>query len=73
MCLAAHLSEFLGWTPVNVNLLLPPRQSRGISRRISPQDPTDESASALLERIRAERAKSGERKALRSPKQRRKA
>src|ERR1017187_2344621 len=23
--------EFLGWTPVNVKLLLPPRQSRGIS------------------------------------------
>jgi len=33
--LAAHLSEFLGWTPVNVKLLLPPRQSRGISLCIS--------------------------------------
>ena len=36
MCLAAHLSEFLGWTPANVKLLLPPRQSRGNSRLISP-------------------------------------
>jgi IS5 family transposase len=27
--LAAHLSESLGWTPANVKLLLPPRQSRG--------------------------------------------
>ena len=35
MCLAAHLSEFLGWTPANVKLLLPPRQSRGNSRLIS--------------------------------------
>ena len=35
MCLAAHLSEFLGWTPVNVKLLLPPRQSRGNSHLIS--------------------------------------
>ena len=35
MCLAAHLSEFLGWTPGNVKLLLPPRQSRGNSRCIS--------------------------------------
>ena len=34
MCLAAHLSEFLGWTPVNVKLLLPPRQSRGNSHLI---------------------------------------
>ena len=34
MCLAAHLSEFLGWTPVNVKLLLPPRQSRENSRLI---------------------------------------
>jgi hypothetical protein len=29
--LAAHVLEFLGWTPVNVKLLLPPRQSRGNS------------------------------------------
>jgi hypothetical protein len=29
--LAAHLLEFLGWTPENVKLLLPPRQSRGNS------------------------------------------
>ena len=35
MCLAAHLSEFLGWTPANVKLLLPPRQSRGNSHWIS--------------------------------------
>jgi len=27
--------EFLGWTPVNVKLLLPPRQSRGISSPFS--------------------------------------
>jgi diguanylate cyclase (GGDEF)-like protein len=32
VCLAAHVSEFLGWTPVTVKLLLPPRQSRGVSR-----------------------------------------
>src|SRR5208283_4409174 len=32
VCLAAHVLEFLGWTPVNVKLLLPPRQSRGNSR-----------------------------------------
>jgi hypothetical protein len=36
--LAAHLSEFLGWTPANVKLLLPPRQSRGISRYIRGED-----------------------------------
>jgi hypothetical protein len=35
VCLAAHLSEFLGWTPANVKLLLPPRQSRGNSHWIS--------------------------------------
>lgn len=31
MCLAAHELEFPRWTPVNVKLLLPPRQSRGDS------------------------------------------
>ena len=35
VCLAAHLSEFLGWTPANVKLLLTPLQSRGNSRLIS--------------------------------------
>jgi DNA topoisomerase IB len=30
--LAAHDLEFPGWTPENVKLLLPPRQSRGNSR-----------------------------------------
>ena len=33
--LGGSLSEFLGWTPANVKLLLPPRQSRGNSRYIS--------------------------------------
>ena len=32
MCLAAHDWEFPRWTPVSVKLLLPPRQSRGVSR-----------------------------------------
>src|SRR5829696_3774783 len=32
VCLAAHDSEFPRWTPVFVKLLLPPRQSRGVSR-----------------------------------------
>src|SRR3954470_4095104 len=32
VCLAAHDSEFPRWTPVSVKLLLPPRQSRGVSR-----------------------------------------
>ncbi|WP_291775765.1 hypothetical protein, partial [Castellaniella sp.] len=31
VCLAAHELEFPRWTPVNVKLLLPPRQSRGDS------------------------------------------
>ena len=31
MCLAAHESEFRRWTSGNVKLLLPPRQSRGVS------------------------------------------
>jgi hypothetical protein len=31
VCLAAHESEFRRWTPGNVKLLLPPRQSRGVS------------------------------------------
>ena len=31
MCLAAHVLEFLRWTPGSVKLLLPPRQSRGAS------------------------------------------
>lgn len=31
VCLADHDLEFLGWTPANVKLLLPPRQSRGAS------------------------------------------
>lgn len=31
MCLAAHAPKFRGWTPVYVKLLLPPRQSRGVS------------------------------------------
>ncbi len=31
VCLAAHVSKFPRWTPSNVNPLLPPRQSRGIS------------------------------------------
>jgi len=39
--LAAHLSEFLGWTPANVKLLLPPRQSRGISRYIRIRETND--------------------------------
>lgn len=29
--LAAHVPEFLRWTPLSVKLLLPPRQSRGAS------------------------------------------
>jgi hypothetical protein len=33
--LGGSLSEFPGWTPANVKLLLPPRQSRGNSRCIS--------------------------------------
>jgi hypothetical protein len=33
--LAAHVREFLRWTPVSVKLLLPPRQSRGLSLRTS--------------------------------------
>ena len=32
--LAAHIKEFPRWTPLFVKLLLPPRQSRGISQRI---------------------------------------
>src|ERR1043166_452716 len=32
VCLAAHDWEFPRWTPVSVKLLLPPRQSRGVSR-----------------------------------------
>src|ERR1700724_1224946 len=35
VCLAAHVREFLRWTPVSVKLLLPPRQSRGVSLRTS--------------------------------------
>lgn len=35
MCLAAHALEFLGWTPLNVKLRLPPRQSRENSQLIS--------------------------------------
>ena len=35
VCLAAHVREFLRWTPVSVKLLLPPRQSRGLSLRTS--------------------------------------
>jgi glutathione S-transferase len=31
VCLAAHVVEFHGWTPGFVKLLLPPRQSRGVS------------------------------------------
>jgi hypothetical protein len=31
VCLAAHEWEFRRWTPGNVKLLLPPRQSRGVS------------------------------------------
>jgi hypothetical protein len=31
VCLAAHDAEFPRWTPLNVELLLPPRQSRGVS------------------------------------------
>jgi hypothetical protein len=31
VCLAAHVLECSGWTPVNVKLRLPPRQSRGVS------------------------------------------
>ncbi len=40
--------------------------------QLVPQDPTDEPALVLLERIRAERARSGGIKTVRSPKQRRK-
>jgi len=36
--LGGSLSEFLGWTPANVKLLLPPRQSRGNSRYIRKGD-----------------------------------
>src|ERR1700676_1719854 len=32
VCLAAHAWEFPRWTAVSVKLLLPPRQSRGVSR-----------------------------------------
>ena len=35
VCLAAHAVEFHGWTPGYVKLLLPPRQSRGVSFRTS--------------------------------------
>jgi acyl-CoA hydrolase len=38
VCLAAHAVEFHGWTPGFVKLLLPPRQSRGISFCISEVD-----------------------------------
>ena len=31
VCLAAHVREFPGWTPLFVKLLLPPRHSRGVS------------------------------------------
>jgi hypothetical protein len=31
VCFAAHVLEFLGWTPVSVKLFIPPRQSRGNS------------------------------------------
>ncbi len=39
MCalVGSHL-ELLGWTPGNVKLLLPPRQSRGISSPFSPAE-----------------------------------
>src|SRR3954453_15201473 len=41
VCLAAHDSEFPRWTPVSVKLLLPPRQSRGVSRcRLAGDGPT---------------------------------
>src|SRR5207302_4934690 len=33
VCLAAHVWEFPRWTPGSVKLLLPPRQSRGVSLR----------------------------------------
>jgi DNA invertase Pin-like site-specific DNA recombinase len=33
--------QFLGWTPVNVKLLLPPRQSRGISSPFSFREQID--------------------------------
>ena len=36
VCLAAHAVEFHGWTSGYVKLLLPPRQSRGVSFRTRP-------------------------------------
>src|SRR5208283_1007100 len=54
VCLAAHVLEFLGWTPVNVKLLLPPRQSRGNSRYIRLHDDGGNGAARIQPERRSE-------------------
>jgi hypothetical protein len=44
VCLAAHAVEFHVWTSGFVKLLLPPRQSRGVSFRTSPNVITEDDA-----------------------------
>ena len=56
VCLAAHVLEFLRWTPGSVKLLLPPRQSRGASyvrlanKSAKKADPTKANSTIALPR-----------------------